>query len=214
MDLSILARGVKAGSDPFPYVTLDGIVRVVYAGLDSHIHELRFEGSQGWIDADLTVLGRGPETLGNPVPQATFGDVAARVVYVAGEHIHELRLQSGQGWIDADLSAIAGGPRAAGTDPFGHVTQADGHVRVVYGRVDNHIHELRLPPGQGWLDADLFSLAGVPEIGSGDPFAYLTPSDGTVRVVFKDFFSEIHELRLEPNRGWQHADLSSLASQT
>ena len=41
------------GSALFAYVTPDSVPRVVYIGVDYHIHELRLERT-GWIQADLS----------------------------------------------------------------------------------------------------------------------------------------------------------------
>jgi hypothetical protein len=84
----------------------------------------------------------------------------------------------------------------------------DGTARVVYTGTDGDIHELRLPPGQGWIDADLSALGGGPQAASG-PVGYVTP-DGTARVVYTAVDGDIHELHLPSGQGWIDADLSAL----
>ena len=123
---------VPAAGDPFAYVTPDKVPRVVYVGGDSHIHELRLQGS--WIQADLSaIVTNSPPAVpaaGDPFAYVT-PDKVPRVVYVGDNgDIHELRLQPG--WIQADL-AVAGGitnPIPAYGNPFAYVTP-DGVPRVL-----------------------------------------------------------------------------------
>ncbi len=201
-----------AAGDPFAYVTPDGIARVVYRGLDNHIHELRLQGS--WFQADLsTVVSDNPPAspaAGDPFAYVT-PDGIARVVYRSlDNHIHELRLQGS--WFQADLSAIVSdNPPAspAAGDPFAYVTP-DRIARVVYRGLDNHIHEIRL---QGsWFQADLSTVVSDNPPASpaaGDPFAYVTP-DGIARVVYRGLDNHIHEIRLQGS--WFQADLSAIVS--
>jgi hypothetical protein len=197
--------------DLFPYVTRDGVPRIVYRGTDSHIHELRLQG--GWIQADLSQLvtnGTPVPAAGDPFPYVTPEGIP-RIVYRGTDfHIHELRLQGA--WLQADLSNIVvnGPPIPAGQfdgDPFAYVT-LDGVARVLYQGQDAHIHEFRL---QGaWLQADLSALSGnPPPPADGHVFAYVTV-DGIPRVIYRGVEEDIHELRLQGS--WLHTDLTQLVN--
>ncbi len=103
-------------------------------------------------------------------------------------HVIEWRLQPpGQFWIQADLADfLADKPAiAAAGDPFAHITP-DTIPRVLYRGANDHIIELRLQPGQGWIQADLADfLADKPAIAAaGDPFAHITP-DTIPRVLYR-----------------------------
>jgi hypothetical protein len=113
-DLStIVANGPPASpavGDPFPYVTPDGVYRIVYRGTDNHIHELRLQGV--WQQADLSILS------GDANPSA-YGDAFAYVTpdgipryRGVEEYIHALRLHAGWPlvWVDDDLSMHSGAP--------------------------------------------------------------------------------------------------------
>jgi hypothetical protein len=202
------APAFPAAGDPIPYVTPDGIPRVVYLGTDAHIHELHLQGS--WIQADLSVIAA-PATnaVGNPSPYVT-PDGVPRVVYQGVDgHVHELRLQGG--WVQADLSSIVtnNAPAAAAAGrPCPYVTP-DGVPRVVYRGQDSDIHEIRL---QGsWLQADLSAVVtnGAPAPAAGDPFAYVTP-DRVPRIVYRGGDGHIHETRLQGS--WLQTDLSAAIS--
>jgi hypothetical protein len=75
--------------DPFAYITADGVPRVVYRGLDFHIHELRLEGS--WIQADLTAISNAPAlpAAGDPFAYFTRDDNVPRIVYSVGRRYNE-----------------------------------------------------------------------------------------------------------------------------
>ena len=212
------APAVPAAGAPFPYVTPDGIPRIVYTSVDGHVHELRLQPNMGWVQADLSaiVVNNAPAVPAASRPFAyVTPDAIPRVVYTdAIGHVHELRLQPGVGWVQADLSAIvvnnAPAVPAAGA-PFPYVTP-DGIPRIVYTSVDGHVHELRLQPNMGWVQADLSAIVvnNAPAVPAASrPFAYVTP-DAIPRVVYTDAIGHVHELRLQPGVGWVQADLSAI----
>ncbi len=97
-DLTHLAGGPGAASDPFGYVTSFGTpaARVIYIGQDSHVHELRLESGGSWKKADLTALAGSADGEGMPFAYVTDfnNNPTPRVLYRAGNgHIEELRLE-------------------------------------------------------------------------------------------------------------------------
>jgi len=177
-DLSaIVTNGAAtmAAGDPFGFVDANGISRVVYLGVDSHIHEIRWDGD--WLEADLSASIINP-SVSNPnipwaplVPPFAAGDPRAyvtpdgitRVLYRGADtDIHEIRWEPTLGsWIDADLTTpVAGVPgyvQALG-DPFAYVDWS-GYDRVVYTAMDQQIHELYLVGI--WQSANLSNPVGV-----------------------------------------------------
>lgn len=217
-DLTALSGGPPARGRPFAYVTEDGassIPRVLYAGQDAHIHELRLEDG-AWKRADLMEQSGGsPGTASIPFAYVTPGDQTSipRVIYRAEDnHVHELRLEHG-GWKKADLSQQAGGVPDARGNPVACVTDMQGHrvARVIFCTGDGHIHEMRLEDGS-WKKADLSALAEASG-ADGDPFAYVTGdgSSQTARIVYRGRDAHIHELWLDAGGSWKKADLSQLA---
>jgi hypothetical protein len=215
-DLSVLSGAPDVYHAEFAYFTTGpGMARIVYTGTDRHIHELRLPQplppGQGWMHADLSVLSGAPDAIDDPVAYVTY-EGALRVVYMGTDrHIHELRLPPGQGWSHADLSILSGAPDANGPPA---ALRTDDGLQVVYTGTDRHIHELLLPwrpplpPGPGWIHADLSVLSGAPDTGFVNLFAY---NYGPVRVVYMGQDNHIHELRHLPGQGWFHADLSALS---
>ncbi len=123
-----------AAGNPFAYVTLDGIPRIVYRGTDHHVHELRLQGS--WIHADLSAIvsdgAPAPDAAGDPRAHVMTTDRIPRVIYRGSDdHIHELRLEGS--WIHADLSAIVSDPPAPMTvsDPV-YYEMPPGLVRIAF----------------------------------------------------------------------------------
>jgi hypothetical protein len=50
---------VAAAGNPFAYVSPDGLPRVVYRGVDRHIHDLRLENGR-WIKSDILAIIANP----------------------------------------------------------------------------------------------------------------------------------------------------------
>ncbi|MFL5311174.1 MAG: hypothetical protein ACJ79H_12035 [Myxococcales bacterium] len=112
-------------------------------------------------------------------------------------------------WKDA---LVCRDPRAAPAvgDIFGYVTPFDNRARVLYRGLLGSVHQLSLPPGGRWAQADLTQLAGAPP-AAGDASGYVTPFDNTARVVYRGLPGFIHELYLPPGGRWTHTDLTELA---
>lgn len=167
-DLTDLAGAPDAISfiDPTAYVRSDRISTVNYLGVDKHLHELRLEG--GWKWADLTALSGAPEPDSTPfgyVRSDGINAIVYHVVHPDGARVYELRLDNG--WHYDELTS-ASNAVLGGDPPTGYV-RADGISAVVYGGIDQHIHEISLQTTWRW--ADLTNLAGAP-IAAGNPRPY------------------------------------------
>src|SRR4051794_10490228 len=180
------APAVGAVGDPFAYSTpFDDTARVIAREDNGSILELFYLTGAGWRSANLSALSGAPAALGDPHAYVVPDDQAARLVYRGVDgHVHGLDYQARRGWAHAGLSARVGAP-AATSNPFGYLTPFDGLSRVVYRDGNGHMHELYAQSGQSWGYADLSAVTGAPP-AAGDPVAYITPSDGFARVVYRD----------------------------
>jgi hypothetical protein len=227
-DLSAIASGAApAAGAPSAYTALYNKARVVYRGSDGHIHQLERQlGSSesagcylvsGWQHSDLSaiVINNPPAfpAAGDPLGYYDETDLVPRVIYRGVDnHIHELRQESGN-WLQADISAIVvNNPPAAPAagNAFGFAAPT-GLPQIIYRGTDNHIHGLVL---QGsWSQLDLSANVANKPPGypaAGDPRAYISDM---LRIVYRGFDGDVHELRYEPPQGsWLQADLSAIVS--
>jgi hypothetical protein len=227
-DLSAIASGApQPAGAASAYNALFNKNRVVYRGKDGHIHQLerQLESSQsvgcylvsGWQHSDLSaIVTNDPPAFpaaGDPLGYYDENDLVPRVIYRGiDNHIHELR-QEGGNWLQADLSAIVvNNPPAASAagNAFGFAAPT-GLPQIIYRGTDNHIHGLTL---QGsWSQVDLSTnVTNRPPAypAAGDPRAYISDM---LRIVYRGFDGDIHELRYEPSQSsWLQADLSAIVS--
>jgi hypothetical protein len=219
-DLFDFAAGAaEAAGDPHAYVTdqFQLAARVVYRGLDRHIHELSLAPGGSWVAGDLFAGAAGAvEAAGDPHGYVTNSfQNAARVVYRGVDgHIHELSLPpAGGSWEPADLSVEADAPGNAAGDPHAYVTEVfDPAARVIYRGNDGDIHELSLPAGGRWGHGDLFEQPDAPPLAASDPYGYTTSTiDCAARVVYLGVDGHIHELFLTPGADWANGDLTAAA---
>jgi hypothetical protein len=201
-DLTAQSGAPDAVSNPFAYSD----VSVFYCAQDFHIYELLHESGQPWKVVDLTAQSGAPNAVGgDPFVYNHFPgeSMTTLVLYRAiDSHIHELSQGFEQPWKVADLTTLSGASNAVG-DPFAYVTNIRSSrptSRVIYHAADNHIHELRLEPGQPWKAADLTTDSGALNI-VGDPTACVVweTTQDTARVFFHATDNHIHELRLGIN---------------
>ncbi|WP_051973177.1 S8 family serine peptidase [Cryobacterium sp. MLB-32] len=200
----------------------DACARVVFRGVDGHIHEMFYlGGGTAWGYGDLTALTGAPLAVGAPAVYQTHQvgqDACARVVYRGQNgHLNELYYLGGStGWGYGDLTAATGAVLAAGS-PAVYETRVAGQnpcARVVYRGVDAHIHELfLLDVSAGWGHGDLTAATGAPP-AIGNPAAYethVTGQDSCARVVYRSRDGHLNELfYLGGSTSWGHGDLTAL----
>ena len=202
-DLTMASGAPVAAGDPAGYTwDIDHTQHVVYRGIDSHIHELWFNGQ--WNHNDLTLATGTPVAASDPDGYTWDMDSTQHVVYKGiDSHIHELWF-NGQ-WNHNDLTLAAGAPLALGR-PAGYTWDVDHTQHVVYKGLDSHIHELWF--NNQWNHNDLTMAATAP-LAVGDPAGYTWDVDRTQHVVFRGTGSHIHELWF--NGQWNHNDLTLAA---
>jgi Astacin (Peptidase family M12A) len=155
-------------------------------------------------------------------PSTAFSkDGQPTIVALGGQAIGQ-RTGLSQGDIAAVRAMYAGATRRrAWGDPSAYYTPLFDAARVVYRGHDDHIHELWLTKDSGgWQHADLSAMTGAPGADrdllgffNAAPFGYYTSLYDAARVIYRGQDEHIHELWLTQNSGgWQHADLSAMAS--
>ena len=170
----------------------------------------------GALGAPGAASALAPSAVSDPVGYVTSWDGYSRVVYRGlGGSIHELYQHhptKEQGV--ANLSTITGAPVIDPGDssarPHAYVTANDSTARVIYRAEDKHIHELAYTPDKVWRHADLNVVAkAATATAVGNPFGYVTKSDGYARVVYRSADNHIHELSYKTGSGWHDDDLTN-----
>src|SRR6266567_3703895 len=82
--------------------------------------------------------------------------------------------------------------------------------QVVYVSQDHHVHEFFVGMGGRWEHADLTTLAGAPPASSRFITGYAWPESSTKQVAYLSMDGHIHELWVQPEGRWQHADVSAI----
>ena len=82
--------------------------------------------------------------------------------------------------------------------------------QVVYVSQDHHVHEFVVGMGGRWEHADLTTLAGAPPASSRFITGYAWPESSTKQVAYLSMDGHIHELWVQPEGRWQHADVSAI----
>lgn len=192
--------------------TISNLLRVNYAGVDSHVHELYLYGGV-WHDYDLTAAAGGPNIAAR-VSIANIVDTIAnmlRIDYVSADaHAHELYIASGA-WHDLDLTSAAGGPNIAPGASIANVVDTISKLfRINYPGIDSHIHELYFWAG-AWHDYDLTGAAGGPKVAAGVSIANVVDTvSNLLRINYAAIDSHVHELY--PYAGaWHDYDLTAAA---
>ncbi len=213
-DLTALAGAVApaAGTALDGYWGSDDSVHVNFIGTDSHVHELYITAGAGWVDNDLTALAGAVAPAAGTALDGYWGtDDSQHVNFIGTDsHVHELYITPGAGWVDNDLTALAGAVApAAGTALDGYWGTDDSqHVNFI--GTDNHVHELYITPGAGWVDNDLTALAGAVAPTAGTALDGYWGTDDSQHVNFIGTDNHVHELYITPAAGWVDNDLTTL----
>lgn len=211
-DVSALTGAPPAIQVTAGYSWQDGHSKqIVFIGDDKHIHELSVQMGQPWRHVDLTAI------TNTPLPSSYYmvgyewsAGRSKQVTYVGqDEHIHELYMEAGNVWQHVDLTAITNAPRAV--DLMVGYEWQEGHCKqIAFVSEDRHIHELYMVAGHSWQHADVSTIASAPaamDVLTG----YIWPEGHSKQIAYVGQDSHIHELHVEAEKTWQHADLSEIA---
>ncbi len=189
--------------------TIQGVMRVDYAGVDLHVHEFYISGGI-WHDLDLTTVTGGPQVAtGTPIADVldTIEGVM-RVNYVgADSHVHEFYI-SGNAWHDFDLTAATGGPQTAADTSLANVVDTIQNVmRVNYVGVDLHVHQFYVAGGT-WHDFDMTTATGGPQAVTRTSLANVVDTiQNVMRVDYLGTDTHLHEFYMAGN-AWRDFDLT------
>jgi len=218
-DLTQITNGPPAILGLCGYRGSDNSQHVNYVDANGHVRELYIAPGAGWVDNDLTEF-----TDGTPAWGAQWGtslldgywgsDNSPHVSYFdAGGHVHELCIHPGAGWIDNDLTQITNGPPAIlGSVLCGYRGSANSQ-HVNYVDANDHVHELYIAPGAGWVDNDLTQITNGP--GACDLPNGLDGywgSDNSPHVSYYDAGGHVHELCIHPGASWVDNDLTQITN--
>ncbi len=154
--------------------TTQNVLRINYAGVDQHVHEL-YIGGGAWHDCDLTASTGGPH-IATAGSIANIVDTVQKVLRInyAGidQHVHEFYIAGGA-WHDCDLTAAAGGTNlAAGASIANFVDTVQNVLRINYAGADQHVHEFYIAGG-AWHDGDIPPPPDGPNLAAGGSIANL-----------------------------------------
>ena len=195
----------------------DGSVHVNFFGTDGHVHELCIvPGSAGWVDHDLTALTGAVAPIGDSPLAGYWGsDNSQHVNFIGTDgHVHELYLAPGAAaWVDNDLTVLAGAALPNGDSALVGYWGSDRSVHVNFVAGDEHVHELYIAPGSGWVDNDLTNLAGGVASGINRLDGYWGSNNSVhVNFIAAGVDHYVHELYIAPGAaGWVDNNLTALA---
>jgi hypothetical protein len=143
---------------------------VMYVGVDSHIHELFFDGTT-WHHQDLTLITNSPPVPGNARNitgyQTTFNNQEHVDFVSADGHVRELFFDTAWHANDLSLSArqlVAATPFALPTSALAaYQTTSNSQQHVDFVASNGHLFELFINVGSAqWNPRDLTSAASAP----------------------------------------------------
>jgi hypothetical protein len=166
-DLTKMAGGQlpAAGTELVGYWGSDNSQHVNFFGasFDNHVQELYIApNAAGWVQNDLTTLADGFVPVVPPIMDGYWGSDSSQHVDFIGTdgHLHELFIAPGAaGWVDHDLSKLAAAVPLLGGTALNGYWGSDSSQHVNYIGSDEHVHELCIAPGTGWVHHDLTALA-------------------------------------------------------
>jgi hypothetical protein len=214
-DLTSFANGVPArsGSALDGYWMSDDSQHVNFIDSNGHVHELYIHPGAGWVDNDLTNFTNGtPAAPGSDLTGYWGSDNSQHVNFIdANGHVHELYIHPGAGWVDNDLTSFANGtPARAGSALDGYWGSDNSqHVNFIDG--NNHVHELYIHPGAGWVDNDLTNFTNGATAAPGSDINGYWGADNSQHVNFFDSLGRVHELYIYPGASWVDNDLTSFS---
>ncbi|MGA9678076.1 MAG: hypothetical protein WBR28_23455, partial [Mycobacterium sp.] len=123
-----------------------------FIGTDNHVHELYIAPGANWVDNDLTALASAVAPAPGTALDGFWGtDNSQHVNFIGTDnHVHELYIAPGAG-VDNDLTALARAVGPAAGSALDGYCGSDGSVHVNFIGADNHLHQLYIAPGAGWI---------------------------------------------------------------
>ncbi len=212
LDLTATTGGPKvpAGASVASLIdTIGNVIRVSYAAVDQHVHQLYIDAG-AWHDYDLTAASGGPNVAPGTVIANLIDTIqnALRISYAGtDQHMHQLYLWGGA-WHDYDLTAAAGGPKLALGSAIANLVDTTQNVfRISYTGADQHIHQFYIWQG-GWHDFDLTAATGAPTVATGSAIANLVDTtQNALRISYTGADQHVHQFYIWAG-AWHDFDLT------
>ena len=198
-------------------------------GGDSIAVPIRFQPTnRGSATAMLTIVSNDPNspavvnvsgTAWPPLPIAgtaldgyRLSNDSQHVNYIGTDkHVHELYITAGAAWVDNDLTELAGAVPPIATSALEGFRLSDDSQHVFFIGTDDHVYELYITAGAGWVYNDLTALArAVPPTPTTALDGYRL-SDDSKHVFFIGTDNHVHELYIARGGRWVDNDLTTLA---
>ena len=198
-------------------------------GGDSITVPIRFQPTtRGSATATLTIFSNDPNspavvnvsgTAWPPLPVAgtalegyRLSNDSQHVFFIGTDkYVHELDITAGAVWDDNDLTTLAGAVPPTATSALAGYRLSDDSKHVFFIGTDNHLYELYITAGAGWVYNDLTALArAVPPTATSALDGYRL-SDDSKHVNFIGTDNHVHELYITGGGRWVDNDLTTLA---
>jgi hypothetical protein len=127
------------------------------------------------------------------------------------KHVHELYVTAGAAWVDNDLTTEAGAVPPTVTSAIEGFRLSDDSQHVFFIGTDNHVYELYVTAGAGWIFNDLTSLARTVLPAATTTLDGYALGDDSKHVFFIGTDNHIHELFIARGGRWADNDLTTLA---
>ena len=99
-----------------------------------------------------------PPTPTSDLTGYPLSDNSQHVFFIGTDsHVHELDI-AGAGWNDNDLTTLAGAVPPTPASALTGYRLSNDSKHVFFIGTDDHVHELFITAGAGWLDNDLTAL--------------------------------------------------------
>ena len=151
---------------------------------------------------------------GSPIEGYRLSNDSQHVNYIGTDkHVHELYITAGAAWVDNDLTEEAGAVppiTTPATSALEGYRLSDDSQHVFFIGTDNHVYELYITAGAGWIYNDLTALARAVPPNPTTALDGFRLGDDSEHVNFIGTDSHVHELT-HTGAGWVDHDLTTLA---
>jgi Abnormal spindle-like microcephaly-assoc'd, ASPM-SPD-2-Hydin/Protein of unknown function (DUF1573)/Fungal fucose-specific lectin len=198
-------------------------------GGDSIAVPIRFQPTnRGSATATLTISSNDPSSpavvpvsgtawpplpiAGSPLEGYRLSNDSQHVNYIGTDnHVHELYITAGAAWVDNDLTEEAGAVPPKATSALDGYRLSDDSQHVFFIGTDNHVYELYITAGAGWIYNDLTALARAVPPNPTTALDGFRLSDDSKHVFFIGTDNHVHELQIARGGRWVDNDLTTLA---
>ena len=149
---------------------------------------------------------------GSPIEGYRLSNDSQHVNYIGTDkHVHELYITAGAAWVDNDLTEEAGAVPPKATSALEGYRLSDDSQHVFFIGTDNHVYELYITAGAGWIYNDLTALARAVPPNPTTALDGYRLSDDSKHVFFIGTDNHVHELHIARGGRWVDNDLTTLA---